>query len=376
MAIFEYEKNGQTLYHAYVQRLGKKNRRLRLQKHKYGIESREQAEKEEKKLIKLVVEEMAKLEAKGLHWGEILDRWEVSAKRGFLGAHAEEKRYYSEHIRRLRTYTRHWFDRIASDILKGDGRAVLVALKEQGYSRAQLGRIRGSINTVYKWGMDEGLIQAQTSPVEGLTFHEKKEDVPQILTLEECQKLLYEAKLKEHPWYHLWAFALLTGMRSGELMALRWTDIEPETNLIRVSRSYSVSRRSEKSTKAGYWRTVPVSTDLQEIINELRVLRGNEEFVFHRMGSWKAGQAGVILRQFLTDIGIPKDVVFHTLRACFATHLLSTGAEAAKVMAIGGWKDFKTFQIYIRLAGVDTAGATENLSLVPRFDFSNVVALK
>jgi site-specific recombinase XerD len=94
------------------------------------------------------------------------------------------------------------------------------------------------------------------------------------------------------------------------------------------------------------------------------------------MGSWKAGQAGVILRQFLTDIGIPKDVVFHTLRACFATHLLASGAEAAKVMAIGGWKDFKTFQIYIRLAGVDTAGATDNLSLVPRFDFSNVVALK
>ncbi len=214
MAIFEYEKNGKTLYHAYVQRLGKKNRRLRIQKHKYSIESREQAEKEEKKLIKIVVEEMGKLEAKGLHWGEILDRWEVSAKRGFLGAHAEEKRYYSEHIRRLRTYTKHWFDRIASDILKGDGRSVLIALKEQGYSRAQLGRIRGSISTVYKWGMEEGLIQAQTTPVDGLTFHEKKEDVPQILTLDECKKLLYEGKLREHPWYHLWAFALLTGMRS------------------------------------------------------------------------------------------------------------------------------------------------------------------
>ena len=52
-------------------------------------------------------------------------------------------------------------------------------------------------------------------------------------------------------------------------------------------------------------------------------------------------------------------MVFHTLRACFATHLLASGAEPAKVMKIGGWKDLKTFEIYIRLAGVDISGVTE-----------------
>jgi hypothetical protein len=33
-----------------------------------------------------------------------------------------------------------------------------------------------------------------------------------------------------------------------------------------------------------------------------------------------------------------------------------------KVMTIGGWKDLETMQIYIRLTGIDEAGATERLS--------------
>jgi hypothetical protein len=34
-------------------------------------------------------------------------------------------------------------------------------------------------------------------------------------------------------------------------------------------------------------------------------------------------------------------------------------------MKIGGWKDLKTMQIYMRLAGVDERGATENLRFLP-----------
>ena len=62
---------------------------------------------------------------------------------------------------------------------------------------------------------------------------------------------------------------------------------------------------------------------------------------------------------FLERIGINKDVVFHTLRACFATHLLSTGVEPLKVMRMGGWSDLKTFQIYLRMSGVDVRGVAE-----------------
>ncbi len=68
----------------------------------------------------------------------------------------------------------------------------------------------------------------------------------------------------------------------------------------------------------------------------------------------------------MKEIGIEKDVVFHTLRACFATHLLASGVDQATVMKIGGWQDLKTFQIYVRLAGIEVKGATDVLDVLPK----------
>lgn len=103
--------------------------------------------------------------------------------------------------------------------------------------------------------------------------------------------------------------------------------------------------------------------------------RKNEKSVLHRIAGWKGGRVGAILRCFLNEIGIEKDIVFHTLCACSATHSLASEAEAAKVMQIGDWKDFKTFQIYIRLTGVNVKGVTDSLNLLPDLDLGNVISL-
>ena len=71
-----------------------------------------------------------------------------------------------------------------------------------------------------------------------------------------------------------------------------------------------------------------------------------------------------MLRGFCIANRLPS-IKFHTLRACFATQLISTGVPATVVMKICGWRDLKTMQRYIRLAGVDEAGATEVLRFIP-----------
>jgi integrase len=60
-----------------------------------------------------------------------------------------------------------------------------------------------------------------------------------------------------------------------------------------------------------------------------------------------------------------KPIKFHALRACFATQMLANGVSAPIVMKIGGWKKSATMDIYLRLAGVDTKGATECLQFIP-----------
>ncbi len=70
------------------------------------------------------------------------------------------------------------------------------------------------------------------------------------------------------------------------------------------------------------------------------------------------------LKTFLKSLNI-KPIKLHALRACFATLMLSNGAPAPVVMKIGGWKKTATMDIFLRLAGVDTKGATECLGFAP-----------
>jgi integrase len=370
MAISTYKKNGREFFRVYVQARGKDDTSLRLQRKRNNIETLREAQKIEKKLFKAVIEDVAKIEGRGLTWGEIVDRWEIKARLGHLGdRYLNNNHLVKTHVNRLYKYTKIWINRRASDLTKGDGRQILNAAKADGAKEGLLKQIKTSVNVVFNWGIEEKYIVGTSStPVEGLCVSDKTERVPQILTLEDIRNLLGKAREYEHPWYPIWAFAFLTGMRSGELKALQWKDLDFEKRVITVSKSYSPHLKGIKSTKAGYWRNVPISKDLEGVILSLKNGQNTspEDFVLPRHYTWTNGQAGEVLRGFLNEIGISKDVVFHTLRACFATHMLAQGVDQATVMKIGGWRDIKTFQIYVRLAGVEVKGATDVLDVLPK----------
>jgi len=368
MAITEYEKDGKKFYKVYVNIRGKDNKRIRVQKKLYDIQSRSAALKDEKRLIKEVTEKVLKLEGKGLLWKEVLYRWELAAKKGLVSSNLN---YHStlDHVNRLTKYTSSWLNKTASDISRSDGRNLLNHAKMNGVSDSLINKIKSSINIVFIWGIEEGFIQGNLTnskgPVYGLGFESSEEKVKPILTLEEVRKFLLEAKIRNHPWYPIWAFALLTGMRSGELMALLWEDVDLDNNIIRVSKSFNKRTKNIKCPKNGTWRNVDVNGQLKNLLIELRRERPNDSHVLPHFSEWKNGYAGEVLRRFLQGIGINKEVVFHTLRACFATHLLSQGVEPLKVMRMGGWSDLKTFQIYLRMSGVDVKGVTANFAVLP-----------
>ncbi len=166
-------------------------------------------------------------------------------------------------------------------------------------------------------------------------------------------------------------------MRSGELLALTWDDVDFDNNIIRITKSYCHEIKGIKSTKNSDWRNAHISEDLKEVLLKLRMLHPNSASVLPKLKNWSTGSAGEVLRAFLVRIGIDKYVTFHTLRACFATHILASGAEPTQVMKMGGWADFKTFQIYIRMAGVDVKGVTDDFRVTPKSVLSdNVIKLK
>ena len=224
------------------------------------------------------------------------------------------------------------------------------------------------LGRIFMYGMEKRLIKnMDRPPTFGVPIGRQEEKKPEILTLEEIRKLLSSARQLQNPWYYHWALALLTGMRSGELYALLWTDIDWENNSLTVSKSYDSRFNVVKSTKAGYWRTVPISPELRSLLMEISTSAGDREHVLYRHSHWTEGMQASELRKFCIGIGLPS-VRFHALRACFATQMIRNGVPPIQIQKICGWRDLKTMQRYIRMAGIEVTGTTDSLKIMPEAD--------
>jgi integrase len=376
MAISQYEENGQKFWRVTVHVRSSKNRNKRVQKKLSKLTSENIAKREEKRLYREVIRKMAIIDGKGLYWEDVVHLWICDLKEG-LDSQASSKSIY-DYRTILSLWTEDWNEKQVSDISIADGKELFRNLLNSKRSFAYQKKIKNLINRIFKWSIENRFIEKHiVSPVQGLTIQKTEEKVPEILSLVEIKKLLRTAKENGHFWYPIWTMALNTGMRSGELYALTWDQIDLEKNLIMVHQSFDTFTKSIGPTKGRYWRVVPIAENLRSFLIELKATSKEEnEFVLPHSRTWLHGDQAVVLKEFLSQISL-RPVKFHTLRACWATQMLASGVPAAVVMRIGGWKRSSTMDIYLRLAGVDVKGATDCLDFIPeeRNYHENVVNL-
>lgn len=117
-----------------------------------------------------------------------------------------------------------------------------------------------------------------------------------------------------------------------------------------------------KSTKSGDDRILEIAPPLVKIFEKLKKDYPESSFVFPRIDKWDRGDQARELRMFLEGLGLPR-IRFYDLRASWATIVLSKGIPPIKVMMMGGWKDLKTMQYYVRKARVNIKGITDKLNL-------------
>jgi len=383
MAISSYELYGKTYWKVYVDLRGRGESNARVQKRIMGLKSEREAIAAEKRLIRELSTELSHKAAQGVPWSEIIDRW--VRQQELYPTKRLAKTTLQDYEAVLRNYTKKWLTKNASELNRADGREAIQAARDSGRGAKFCRGFKYTINLVYMWGVEERLIPGvQTSPVFGLEVEpDREEKRPEILTIEEIRKLLRMAKEQNHPWYPTWVGAVLTGCRSGELHELRRSDLEVISReqaihedkkpfdkrrygFLRVRRGYNTRVREVGPTKAGYWRNVPISSEFYWfLVHDLRIEEKQPtDHIFPRSWAWDKGAQAKILRMFCISNKLPS-VRFHALRACFATQLIASGVPATVVMKICGWRDMKTMQRYIRLAGVEEAGATEILRFIP-----------
>lgn len=365
MAVTEINDIHGRSFSVYVNLRSRHMPHIRYQKRMTKIKSKAEAQRLEVKLSRELALKVARAEGHGYTWRMVVMRWasEVSSD-SYL-----EKTYspstVRDYVAMMNLWTGDWLDRPAAELTRGDGKVVLRNVIENGRSQSFQKRLKNTINMIFNWGVEEKVIRGVImSPVYGLKIKGNSERKPEVLDVQQIRKLLRVAKETNHRWYPVWALALLTGMRNGELYSLTWKDIDFERRIINVERSFNFKFGITKSTKSGYWRTVPISSDLLCLFEDLKAF-SKGDFVLPRLRQWRIGKQANELKLFCKEIDIPQ-VKFHTLRACFATQMLGNGIEPIKVMKICGWRDLKTLQIYLRLSGINEEGSTECLSFLGR----------
>lgn len=366
MSIKEIIVNNVKCFEVTVNQRSQISRSFRAQRKRKGIATLKEALAIEKELIRECATEIAKMEGTGLPWPDLLEKYELVHRSGSPLVKKVQITTLWENVATLRRFTSEWNKKMSSEINAGDVRRLLQEMLDQGYSRSRLKAVRSAINTIFNWAIQDGAIRGvRNSPAIDIQLGRvQDEKPPQVLSLVEIQKLLDHAREMDHAWYPIWFMALHTGMRSGELYALEWSDIDFETKMITCSKSYNGRMKVVKSTKAGYWRKIPMSQEVEAMLTDLRAKNvSGEKNVLPRIINWRRGEAARILREYCEAIGVTS-VNFHALRACFATHLLNAGVSSPVVKKICGWTDEKVMTRYIRLAGIDVRGATEGLGFV------------
>jgi integrase len=348
MAIRSYTENNKQFYEVYVHGADSKGKRH--QRKRSGIESMAKAKHIEFELKReLAFLKEQKVPYRWSEWVAIcLRRMRITSQNStIISYQATLKKYVDPY----------WKDLDLSEINRDKIFKVAFESVDPKLSAGSRKNIVKFIKRILQMAVEEGCLDR--NPCLGITVR-IPETVQKVLTNTEAEKFLQEAKDLNHRFYPIWVVALMTGMRSGELYALKWSDMDMDARIISVTKQWT-SKDGLGPTKTRLNRVVPINDELLSFLKEWKLKSDpSREFVLPHLHEWTHGDQAKVIRDFCVGIGVT-EIKFHDLRATFITNLLARGESLARVMSIVGHSELKTTNGYLRKAGVDVQGGTDKL---------------
>ena len=215
-------------------------------------------------------------------------------------------------------------------------------LGDRQLASSTLDRKMDSMRTFYKFLVAERYINDNpTLMIEPLRSWSK---LPTVLSIAEMESLINKPDISKPLGLRdkaLLEIMYACGLRVSELVNLRITDLNPEIGYLRCL------------GKGNKERVVPVgSMALEAVKNYLNsgrpILNPKEDWLFINYKGDKLTRDGVrhIIQEIAESVGIQKKITPHTLRHCFATHLLERGADLRSLQEMLGHASISTTQIY------------------------------
>ena len=211
--------------------------------------------------------------------------------------------------------------------------------------------------------VQEGLIRV--NPAIGCKIPPKKAREMQVLTREELQRFLIQAKAEGY--YELFLLDLATGLRRGELMALQWDDLNFKTGVLNVNKQvYDVRgelQLSTPKTKSSI-RKIVLPPAVVEVLREYKETVNSRWMFPSPVKEDCPITPGVVRRrlQLILEHAGCKHVRFHDIRHTFATLALENGMDVKTLSAmLGHVSAATTLDIYTHITDDMQRAAAANI---------------
>ncbi|MGG1574859.1 tyrosine-type recombinase/integrase [Fictibacillus sp. NRS-1165] len=277
---------------------------------------------------------------------------------------------------------------------------ILNDLTDKEYARTTISGVHTTAGMIFKYAIKEKLLK--DSPTIGAVVPQKR------LTIEDIEKNNIEEKylernelteflmtVREHGLtldleiFYVLAFS---GMRSGELCALKWSDINFDTREVRISKTlYNEDNNMRKyeltppKTK-GSIRTFNMDIEIIHMLKDYKKHQGklkmahrhehkdyhDENFIFCRENGYPFIQKNILIRmeRLLEKTSIKKHATPHIFRHTHISMLTEAGVDIATIMKRVGHDDMKTtMKIYTHV----TEKMKEDASQKIRTTFANIL---
>ena len=205
----------------------------------------------------------------------------------------------------------------------------------KGLSAKTVRNINQVISSAMELAKSQKLIS--TNPTDGCALPKVEHQEMKTLTADQLAAFFREAK--NSGVFEMYYLELATGLRRGELLGLKWDDINLDIGVIQVKRQ--VARidgevvEAPLKTKNSY-RTLSIGADAIEILREQRS-KVADEYVFPSPNGGPISRDSVLhmLHRVLERAGLPK-IRFHDLRHTFSTLALQNGVDIKTVSGMLG----------------------------------------